>query len=163
MVPPWAMKYLPLNLIGQTAEKWSLDPYLVAAIVWKESRGDQYACRYEPNWKWFNDVQTHAKNNKISRETETRFQMTSWGLMQVMGATCRDLGFLKQLPKLSLPNVGLEYGCKYLSKQLKRYENKTTDAVSAYNMGTVSLDDNGDYVNKNYVRDVMQYYQELTK
>lgn len=163
MVPPWAMRYLPTNLISQQAERYNLDPFLVAAIVWKESRGDSFRCRYEPDYNknYLVDVHKFAKRNIISRETEKLQQMTSWGLMQVMGGTARWLGFEKAIPKLSTPACGLEYGCKYLSVQKKRYTNMP-DLISSYNAGSVRMDD-GKYSNQNYVDEVLGYYRELTK
>ena len=162
MVPLWAVIAIPFNMIYGIAQKHGVDPLLVAAMVWKESRGDCLASRHEAHYNddWLVEPEKYARKFLLEVEHEKYLQKTSWGYMQVMGATARWLGFTGQHPKLTQPNVGLEYGCKYLKRQLDRYK-VTTDAIAAYNAGSVRKNGMGQYINADYVRDVMGYYKEL--
>jgi soluble lytic murein transglycosylase-like protein len=138
------------------ATRHGLDPLLVSAIVQVESGGNQWAMRYEPHFEWITDDRPKG----VSAATEIEQQRTSWGLMQVMGATARDLGC--DAPFLSVlcsPSVGLEYGCRYLARQLERYGSEV-EAVAAYNAGSVRR--SGDeFVNQSYVDKVWRVYSRL--
>jgi len=61
------------------------------------------------------------------------------------------------LSVLCKPVVGLEYGCQYLQWQFERY-GELSDAVAAYNAGSVRLSEDGSYVNQAYVDKVMRAY-----
>ena len=149
------------GFIKFVAEDLGLDLLLVEAIVTVESGGDQYAARYEPHYRWFADPDKHARALRITLETEKVFQQTSWGLMQVMGGTARWLGFRGQLPELTNVNVGLKWGCLYLSRLFNKYEGDAESAVAAYNAGSVRKDAAGKLVNQAYVRKVMDAYGDL--
>ena len=77
-----------------------------------------------------------------------------------MGATARELGC--DAPFLSVlcsPVVGIEYGCRYLARQLERYGSEV-EAVAAYNAGSARR--SGDeFVNQSYVDKVMQARERL--
>lgn len=142
------------------ATRHGLDPLWVAAIVEVESAGNPWAVRYEPKWRYFIEAQIRG----VSHDTEVNQQKTSWGLMQVMGTVARELGC--DAPFLSVlcsPVVGLEYGCQYLAKQLKRYDGDILDAVSAYNAGTAKKSADGMYANQSYVDKVKRAYARLTR
>ena len=112
------------------ATRHGLDPYLVAAIVKQESSGRPEAIRFEPGSRLAVDVRTWAPCRPLAESevasarppagwhsvspcsiaTEWAAQRTSWGLMQVLGATARDIGF--QGPFLSAlldPAEGVEW------------------------------------------------------
>lgn len=76
---------------------------------------------------------------------------TSYGLMQVLDTTAKDLG-LKGDPKaLYIPEVGISYGVKYLGRQLRRYAGDLEKAVAAYNAGTARKRSDGRFTNQSYV------------
>ncbi|MEW5724773.1 MAG: transglycosylase SLT domain-containing protein, partial [Thermodesulfobacteriota bacterium] len=102
------------------AERFGLDPDLVAAIILKESSADPYAIRYEPGWPY---VQTPEKfkPQSCSVETERRAQMMSWGLMQVMGTNIRTMGYTGWLTEYLDPSKAIEVGCRFLAGLLKHW------------------------------------------
>lgn len=136
------------DLITAAAKKHDLWPDLVRAIIEVESGGDPLAMRFEPEWRWHLDVTIPG----VSKATERNQQATSWGLMQVMGTVAREHGFLGQfMSALCDPAMGLDYGCRHLSKMMRRYEGSVWHAVAAYNAGTAKLDVSGRFVNQAYV------------
>jgi len=152
---------LPWNLINTVATNHNVDAFIIAAIIQKESEGDQYACRYEGHYKYLFKPQFFAKKNRISLETETTLQKTSFGLMQIMGAVAREDGHEKELVELAAkPELALDLSVKHFKKFLDKY-GKLEDAVSAYNAGSVRKDMAGNYSNQYYVDTVMSFYREL--
>lgn len=159
MMPVWAMK-LDWRDICQAADAHELSPFLVAAVVMTESAGNTFATRYEPKFRWVTeDAPQHAKRLGITLETEHFQQMTSWGLMQVMLATARGLGFTGHAAELTIPDVGLDFGCRYLKAKTKGVS--VEQGLSAYNSGTARKTIDGKYENQNYVDKVMKYLKEL--
>ncbi len=90
------------------------------------------------------------------RDRAGRVYATSYGLMQVLDTTAKELG-LKGDPKaLYIPEVGISYGVKYLAKQLRRYGN-IVKAVAAYNAGSARQDAKGRFVNSRGLPIVQDY------
>ena len=145
------MKYE--KLINEKAKKHDVPSNIVKAICRVESDFFTDAIRYEDHYRWlFNpeDFRGHTPTEKIA-------QKTSWGLMQVMGAVARELGFNGRfLSQLCKPEIGLEYGCKHLRNLYDRY-NDWQDAISAYNQGNNKKGSNGNYKNQRYVDKVNKY------
>ena len=127
----------------QVATEQSLPVALVRAFCEVESAFNPWAVRYEPGYRWLvgNEVDLTA--------TERTMQMTSWGLMQVMGAVAREHGFTGPIPQLCDPIIGLRYGCLHLNKLHARYV-LWPDTIAAYNAGTPRMVQ-GQYVNQTYV------------
>ena len=115
-----------LKPIKTAAKAHGLPADLVAAVVEQESGGHRRATRYEPGYRWL-----HGKDLDPD---EVEDQSTSWGLMQVMGATARELGHAGPLTDLLEAEVGLDIGCAYLARLLKRHR-MATPALAAYNAG----------------------------
>jgi soluble lytic murein transglycosylase len=109
---------LPLrheDIIRQQASAKGLDPALVAAVIYEESR--------------FRDQTSHAGAR---------------GLMQITPETAafiaRDSGgtaFTQQ--DLATPQVNISYGTYYLRYLLRRYDGNSTLAVAAYNAGETNV------------------------
>ena len=114
MIPEWFMR-LPLNIIYSRAAEFKIDPLIVASIIWVESKGFVYAARFEPNYKYTFRVDHFAKYQGITKTTELNLQKTSFGLMQIMGATARWLKYDGALPALYKPENNIYWGCKYLN------------------------------------------------
>lgn len=156
----WVMK-LPLNLIYCAASDFKLNSNLIAAIVKVESGGDASKCRYEPAFKYLHEVDKYAALLGVTKDTERMQQMTSWGLMQVMGGTARFIGFKDDLTKLSDPDESLRIGCQYFKILLNRYS-AVDDAVAAYNAGSPVKLPSGKYANQAYVDKVNECFTYLT-
>jgi hypothetical protein len=100
--------------------------YFIKAIIEKESGWDTDSSRTEPSGK------------------------TSYGLMHVMDETAIELGLAN--PKaLYRPSIGIKYGVKYATKQLKNAMNHPNRAqfsvwkmaAAGYNSGSIRLRRNG--------------------
>lgn len=124
--------YYPI--VEQYATAYNLPPALVMAIISQESAFNPLAKRYEPKYKCY-----------------------SYGLMQILYVTAKNIGYKGQPEELLDINTNLNYGCKYLSNQYKRYNQNLTDTISSYNAGSVTIKDNK-YSNQQYVNQVLSYY-----
>ena len=110
---------LPLrheDIIRQQAREKSLDPSLVAAVIYRESK--------------FRD-QTSKAGAK--------------GLMQILPDTAKFIarrsgGTQFELRDLANPQINISYGCWYLRYLLDRYGGNEIAAVAAYNAGHEHVD-----------------------
>ena len=148
------------RIVEAAAQKNGCDPDVAIAIAMIESSWDTYAVKYEPNWKYLESVEAHAKADHITGETELQLQKFSWGLMQVMGSVARELGFTLALPMLCIPEFGAEYGTKKLAKLFRRYPSEL-DVIAAYNAGSPRKTEHGFYVNQGYVNKVKSLVDDL--
>src|SRR5690606_31490886 len=117
---PWRL-IEPWRLIDRFSSEHGIDPYIVGAIIRKESLGEKYSFRHEPNWKYAYKVDYFAKLIGSSQATEEAGQKSSWGLMHVMGTVARERGFRGWFPELCVPEVGVDYGCRQLRYLKERY------------------------------------------
>jgi soluble lytic murein transglycosylase len=110
---------LPLrheDIIRQQARAKDLDPALVAAVIYRESK--------------FRD-QTSSAGAK--------------GLMQILPDTAKFIakrsgGTQFELRDLANPQVNIAYGCWYLRYLMQRYNGNKVAAVAAYNAGHAHVD-----------------------
>ncbi len=110
---------LPLaheDIIRQQAEAKDLDPSLLAAVIYAESR--------------FRDATSRAGAR---------------GLMQITPQTARYIARLSgatrfQQGDLSTPQINISYGAFYLRYLLQRYGDNTVLALAAYNGGEGNVD-----------------------
>jgi len=144
-------------LINNLATFNGVDPELAVAIAETESYFDELACRFEVNWKYLVNVESFARNSRISQDSERILQMCSWGMMQVMGSVARELGHRVNLLELTKPEVGVRFGCLKLKDLMRRYS-KLDDVIASYNAGSPRLRDDGKYVNQIYVDKVRGIY-----
>ena len=72
------------------------------------------------------------------------------GLMQILPATARQMGFAGPESHLFLPNTNIHFGVKYLAYQKSRFglNDKT---IAAYNSGTPRTRIDGKFINQAYV------------
>jgi len=109
---------LPLrheDIIRQQASDKDLDPALIAAVIFEESR--------------FRDQTSHAGAR---------------GLMQITPATARFIardsgGTAFVEGDLATPQVNISYGSYYMRYLLRRYDGDVTLAVAAYNAGETNV------------------------
>jgi len=142
-----------LQLIDAAADAHHLPPGLVLAIVQVESNGRAAAVRYEPAFFGrYVEGKVHQVYAPCSRVTEERLRAFSFGLMQIMGQTARDLGFKGvYLTELCAPEIGLDWGCRYLAKQVLRYSGNLEAATAAYNAGSARWLPNRQFANQEYI------------
>jgi soluble lytic murein transglycosylase-like protein len=120
-----------IKVARATAKAHALREDLVCAVCDHESGWDPFAIRYEPAFERKYDPVDPVKN-----PTEHFARAFSWGLMQLMGETARELGFAgKYLDELSDPLVGIEFGCRKLAKCMAAHPGDARAALLAYNGG----------------------------
>jgi soluble lytic murein transglycosylase-like protein len=140
-------------VVKRWADVYELDPALVMAIVAVESGCEPAAARYEPDYRHLFDPR-RVRPPGCSVETEEMLQKTSLGLMQVMGANLREMGYRGWLTEiLASMDQQIELGCRYFNRCVKRWG--LPDAIAAYNAGSPRLNPDGEYVNFLYVRHVL--------
>ena len=113
---------LPLrhdDIIRQQAAEKDLDPALIAAVIYAESR--------------FRNQESHAG---------------ALGLMQITPQTAAVIAHLSGgtqfvTEDLSDPEINISYGSYYLRYLFKRYDGNEIAALAAYNAGTGNVDDWG--------------------
>jgi len=144
------------TLIKAAASRRSLPWELVYAICQVESSLNPSAIRHEPRYRWL------VGDNETMSPTERQDQMTSWGLMQVMGAVARELGHTGPLSDLLDPPTGLFYGCLHLRRFRAKYD-IWPDVIAAYNAGSPRrvAGQIGPYVNQSYVDKVLAAWNNL--
>lgn len=110
---------LPLrheDIIRQQAKQKGVDPNLIAAIIYEESR--------------FRDQTSHAGAR---------------GLMQITPSTARFIardsgGAAFTQRDLATPQINIAYGTYYLRYLLRRYDGNQELAIAAYNAGETNVD-----------------------
>lgn len=103
-----------IALAKQTAQRHALAPEIVCAVCEQESSWNPWAIRFEPAFerRYIRPALT------VAPSTEELALAMSWGLMQVMGETAREHGFDGSfLTNLCDPAMGLEFGCRVLSRK----------------------------------------------
>jgi hypothetical protein len=134
---------------------------LILAIIKVESAGYSYASRYEPGFhKWLQGKlvgrNIQPRVGFITRETEMFNRATSFGLMQILGQTAREMDYNRTyLAELFDIDVNLFWGCKYLATRMIKYP-AVTDYIAAYNSGTPKYK-SGRLINEAYVKSVLNY------
>ena len=125
-------------IVNSTASKYNVEPALIKAIIESESNWNPNAYRSEP----------HIKD-------------ASWGLMQVLLQTAREVSGNSSLTTSELlkPEVNIDIGTRYIAKQLIRYSGNIKNAISAYNAGTANKNLLGIYANQAYVDKVYSAYK----
>lgn len=116
------------EIIFEAARDYQVDPRLIAAVIFTESSGKQYACRYEPNFfKKYLETSTRKTLKGFvppNFQTEVCGRAFSYGLMQIMGNTARENGFTGEyLAELFDPRTNILLGTKILKRFL---ENEAT-------------------------------------
>jgi len=128
---------------------------IIMGIIETESSFNPYAARYEPHFRWLVAPERYYRKYTSNPETEIVLQKTSLGLMQVMGANYRAMGYTGPLTALFEDvDSQLRYGIRFFLNLYKKYGN-VEDAVAAYNAGSPRKK-NGRYINQRYVDKVLK-------
>lgn len=123
-----------VEIAKKVAKEYGLDPALVCAVCEQESSWDTWAIRYEPAF-FVRYISKMLDEHKIST-TEAYARATSWGLMQVMGQTAREIGSnARFLSALCEPYSGINNGCKVLKAKLAKANGDVRQALLYYNGG----------------------------
>lgn len=111
----------------------ALPEALVCAVCEHESGGwNPWAARYEAA---FFKRYIHPAHPDTPT-TEEIDAAESFGLMQLMGCTARELGFKgKYFTQLCDPAIGIEFGCRKLAKCVANHPGDVRAALLAYNGG----------------------------
>lgn len=119
----------------EVAAAHNLEPALVCAVIEQESSWNPWAIRFEPQfWQRYVQVLQHDLHLSV---TEGECRATSFGLMQIMGQTARELGCSHpSLAQLFDPREGVEFGCRKLAFCMKAHPDDLTHALLAYNGGS---------------------------
>lgn len=163
--------------IRSAAEAMRLPPELVLAVCRVESSLNPWAYNPEPGYRWVVDCRTGRPFRALTpaertsaepppdfpmlagdRDQEWWGQRASWGLMQIMGALAREIGFRgPYLPELCDPMLNLSLGCRHLSRLRDRYlPTRGWHGVCAvYNGGPGALLADGNVTNPAYPAKVL--------
>lgn len=175
--------FLHRNDIEMVAGRFQIRPNLIHAVVLVESSGNRHAWNPEPKYKWLWDVKKNAPFRKLTdgesmdesppndfhgykgsdRDQEWWGQQASWGLMQIMGAVARELGFQEVFfTALCETGYGLHFGTTHLKNLLGWAKGDESAALAAYNGGKAG---NGPGItpkrNQKYVDKVMREAEKL--
>jgi len=133
---------------------------VIMGIIETESDFNPYAARYEPHYRWLVSPERYYRYYSSNPETEIILQKTSIGLMQVMGANYRKMGYTKPLTALFEDvDSQLKYGIKFFLNLYEKYDSIPA-AVAAYNAGSPRKTQTGRYVNQRYVDAVLSKAQK---
>lgn len=147
--------------ISLAAERYKLDPILLAAIVSSESDFRPEVSRYEPKFQ-ARYIDNHPSYCFLPDYTRALLA-TSFGLTQILGVTAVEGGLqVFDLDKLYEPEYNLEYGCRHLAKIFKKYGPKVERVIAAYNAGSPRKGPKGNWVNHKYVTRTMKRYQQFS-
>jgi soluble lytic murein transglycosylase-like protein len=126
-----------IAIARQEAEAAGLDAALICGICERESSWNPWAIRYEPLF-FSKYVAPLFANNKIEppNMTEAMTRAVSWGLLQTMGQSVREIGYTGPLPQLCDPTTGLEWGIKLFQLKLQHAEGNTLTALLLWNGGS---------------------------
>jgi soluble lytic murein transglycosylase-like protein len=145
-----------LMMILEAARSVQIPPELILAIIEVESGGEAYAAKLNPHYPF---TMPQAKRPAgVDHNTEIYMQKTAWGLMQVMGATARSVGFDGRLPELTDPAVNVKTGVAYLETLMSKYHARhgLSGVAAAYNGGAPRKRPDGKFLNQGYVDKVMK-------
>jgi len=140
MALPWEVLKLayPLNYWGyvrEAAERYGLDPYLVLAVIHRESLFDRLS----------------------------RSPAGALGLMQLLPSTGRlmakKLGWRDFSGRdLFEPQVNIDLGCRYLAELLRRFRGNLVLALAAYNAGEQAV---RSWLKRKDSRDIFQFVEDI--
>jgi len=127
--------------INKVCSEFNIDPEILKAIVWTESKGNPDAIRYEEGFyvRYVRNQRPligHHSKGVCSYKTEKHSRSMSWGLCQIMGQTARELGFKGDFcSELNDPKTNLYYGAKCLRSKINQEKGDLYAGILRYNGG----------------------------
>lgn len=137
------------EIIHENADRFGINPRLIAATIECESEWDVNKCEYQKNYTFLFEVDKMADLHDINVPTEIVLQRMKWGLMQVTGAVGLEHGLRLSACSLNNPHLNIYYGTKHLAKYAQMYT-RLKDIYAGYNAGSVKIV-NDRYVNEGAV------------
>lgn len=122
-------------LIYEFAIRTGTDPALIKAIMKRES---------------------NFKNYLKGPESKGRY---SYGLMQILDQTAREVFGVYNYNSLFDPRTNLFYSTKLLKDLKRRYPNNIKHQIAGYNAGSAKFNVLGNYINQKYVDYVYKWYK----
>jgi len=126
------------QLVLANAQDANIQAAILRAMVEQESADNALAVRFEPDFykRYLVGQDMNFVPSGCTVETERALRAVSWGLLQIMGETARCVGFRGWFPELTIPAVGLKWGCAYLRRLYEHYGSEGHVVVlRAYNGG----------------------------
>jgi soluble lytic murein transglycosylase-like protein len=130
------------DIIETVAREFSVEPDILAAIILQESSGRFDACRLENGFyrKYLEQKEESELvgyiPGRLTLLEEKLLRSISYGLMQLMGNTAREMGFTSDdWQDLFDPMINIRLGAKYFSKLLKSEDGDTRKALLRWNGG----------------------------
>ena len=133
------------GIVHKWSDAYNLKPEVVAAMIVQESSGNPVAAREEPGFynRYIKDKPLNGYvPTKVTLPSEKRLRSFSFGLMQLMGNTARELGLKNEfLFVLFDPDINISLGCKLLKQLLDKQPlhlgemERYRKALLAYNGG----------------------------
>jgi soluble lytic murein transglycosylase-like protein len=122
-----------VTLAKQTASSLGLDGVLVCAIIEQESSWSPHAVRLE-NGFYHAYMSPWVEQGKVT-VSDAVLRSTSFGLMQTMLESLREMAFAGTPEDLIVPTTGIEWGCHLFNKKLAASGGDITRALQAWNGG----------------------------
>lgn len=149
------MRLKDYSFVDSIAREYGFEPNLIRRIITVESGGDADALRLEPAF-WARYIKGKPltgfvparddKDNEITGDdyeqytselTERCCRSYSFGLMQIMLTTAREIGGYKASDPgyLAYPHTNVTVGCRVLRHYVDREGGSLDDGISSYNTG----------------------------
>jgi hypothetical protein len=132
-------------LARSTAQSHHLFEHIICGICEQESSWLPWLNRYEPDFEArpryapvirANDIEfLKTIHYTMTVATEMKNRCTSWGLMQVMGQSAREIGYSDFIPALCEPAIGIEWGCRLFEVKLQHAQGSIVQALQLWNGG----------------------------
>lgn len=119
-----------MDAVERASRNFGVDPFLIEAVIQQESSGNADAFRHEPGF-----YLRYLKGNPEYQGQHPRRISSSYGLMQIMYPTARELGFTGEPEDLFDIQLNINLGTKLLKKLLDKYKGDVEKALAAYNGG----------------------------
>jgi soluble lytic murein transglycosylase-like protein len=136
-----------INLATNIASGMGLYPIIILGICERESSWNPWAMRFEPAFKSKYIDPMHLP------EPEATLRATSFGLMQLLGESAREMGYKDNLQELVDPEINLMWGCRWFEKKLVVASGVLADALQDWNGGS----------NPNYATEVLELANKYIK
>ena len=120
-----------IALAKARAEFAGVSPSLACSVCEQESSWNPWAIRYEPAF-----FARYIESMTRLSPTEARLRAMSFGLMQIMGETAREEGYVGDLTALCEPQTGLDRGLIHLKRVLARAAGNEEIALNLWNGGS---------------------------